>query len=140
MKINLPVNEREIDYDSHTEIISTTDLKGRIDSTNQDFIAISGYESEECLGQSHNLVRHPDMPPEAFADLWHYLKEGKAWMGMVKNRCKNGDYYWVDAFVSPQYTNGQIDGYQSVRFKPKAGVGNPRESALPKNNAWQIGR
>jgi aerotaxis receptor len=119
MKINLPVNERELNFDDSTEIISTTDLKGRIDTLNQDFITISGFTQDECIGQNHNMVRHPEMPPEAFADLWEHLKDGKPWMGMVKNRCKNGDYYWVDAFVSPQYTDGHVDGYQSVRFKPR---------------------
>jgi aerotaxis receptor len=79
---------------------------------------ISGFDADEIIGKNHNVVRHPDMPVEAFADLWNTLKSGQPWMGIVKNRCKNGDYYWVDAYVTPTFENGQISGYQSVRTKP----------------------
>lgn len=80
---------------------------------------MSGFEWEELKDRNHNTIRHPDMPPEAYDDLWKHLKAGKPWMGIIKNRCKNGDHYWVDGFVSPQYENGQITSYQSVRVKPK---------------------
>lgn len=118
MKINLPVTDREVKLDDGCTIISTTDLKGRIVSINEDFLRISGFTEAELIGQSHNIVRHPDMPPEAFADLWGNLKSGHSWMGIVKNRCKNGDYYWVDAYVAPIYEGEQLVGYQSVRTRP----------------------
>jgi aerotaxis receptor len=119
MRVNKPVTSNELQFSDDTEIISTTDLKGIIDTANEDFIHISGFEWDEIEGKNHNLVRHPDMPPEAFADLWQHNKANKPWMGLVKNRCKNGDFYWVDAYVSPQYIDGQVTGYQSVRAKPK---------------------
>ncbi len=118
MKINLPVTDNEYLIGDDEEIISTTNLKGIIDTVNTDFINISGFDEDELIGYNHNLVRHPDMPPEAFADLWTTLKAGKPWKGLVKNRCKNGQFYWVDAFVSPQFIDGSLTGYQSVRFKP----------------------
>ncbi len=118
MKINLPVTQNEHVLDDGAVLVSTTNLKGIITSTNPDFEAASGYSRDELVGRSHNVVRHPDMPPEAFADLWQHLKAGRPWMGIVKNRCKNGDHYWVDAFVAPMYENGQVVAYQSVRVKP----------------------
>lgn len=103
-------------YSSKIRLISTTDLSGRITYANQAFVDVSGYSLEELVGQHHNLVRHPDMPAEAFADLWQHLKSDKPWMGVVKNRCKNGDYYWVRAYVTALYdSNGKKIGYQSVR-------------------------
>ncbi len=119
MKINLPVTQRENDYDASVEIVSTTDLKGIITYANQDFIEVSGFTEEELLRKNHNIVRHPDMPPAAFADLWQTIKAGRPWMGIVKNRCKNGDHYWVDAYVTPIFEHGEVVGYQSVRVKPK---------------------
>lgn len=119
MKINLPVTGIENDYDSSMQIVSTTDLKGITTSVNDHFLAIAGFEEEELLGKNHNVVRHPDMPPVAFADLWQTIKGGKPWMGIVKNRCKNGDHYWVDAYVTPIFENGTMTGYQSVRVKPQ---------------------
>lgn len=118
MKKNLPVTDREVTLSESQTIISSTDLKGAITNVNQDFLDISGYASEELLGKNHNIVRHPDIPPAAFEDLWNTLKTGKAWMGLVKNRCKSGDYYWVDAFVTPVTKNGQVQGYESTRVKP----------------------
>jgi aerotaxis receptor len=118
MKVNLPVTQRELPLTDHQTLISTTDLKGIITYANDDFIAISGFSEEELYGKSHNIVRHPDMPPEAYQDLWNTLKSGRPWMGIVKNRCKNGDHYWVDAYVTPMYEGNQIVGYQSVRVKP----------------------
>jgi PAS domain S-box-containing protein len=105
-------------FTSHEQLVSTTDLKGTITYANPEFCKIAGYSLEELIGQHHNIVRHPDMPKAAFNDLWEKLKRGDSWRGMVKNRCKNGDYYWVDAYVTPLYENGSITGYQSVRAFP----------------------
>ncbi|QXI29504.1 methyl-accepting chemotaxis protein [Pseudomonas vanderleydeniana] len=121
MKINLPVTGRNVEVARDANILSTTDLKGGITYANPDFIRISGYSREELLGSPHNLLRHPDMPPEAFAHMWQTIKAGRSWMGMVKNRCKNGDHYWVSAYASPVSRNGQIVEYQSVRTQPGAG-------------------
>ncbi|MFZ6752652.1 methyl-accepting chemotaxis protein [Undibacterium sp. Dicai25W] len=99
-------------------IVSKTDLKGIITYCNPYFIEISGYEQAELIGKPHNLVRHPDMPEAAFADLWGTIKEGLPWSGIVKNRCKNGDHYWVNANVTPLIENGHVVGYMSVRTKP----------------------
>ncbi len=119
MKLNHPVTGVDHSLRDDDAIISTTNLKGMIESANSDFIRISGFSIDELVGKSHNVVRHPDMPPQAFANLWDTLKQNKPWIGVVKNRCKNGDHYWVDAFVSPIYENGQVTGYQSVRGKPE---------------------
>lgn len=118
MKINMPVTQKEIELSDSSSIVSKTDLKGRITYINRDFIDISGFTEAELIGQSHNIVRHPDMPPEAFADLWNTVKAGKPWNGMVKNRCKNGDHYWVEANVAPIRQSGSVIGYMSVRSKP----------------------
>lgn len=120
MKNNQPITKNEVPFPSGEEIISTTDLKGSITNYNQTFLNISGYSAEELDGVNHNVVRHPDMPPAAFADLWSNLKDNNHWMGIVKNRCKNGDYYWVDAYVTPVVENGEVTGYESVRAKPTA--------------------
>ena len=122
MKINEPVTQRENPLSSDDTIISTTNRKGVISSINDDFLRISGFEESELVGRQHNVVRHPDMPPEAFSDLWKTIKAGKPWMGLVKNRCKNGDHYFVDAYVTPVYEGEEIVGYQSVRFKPEQEV------------------
>jgi len=118
MKINLPVTEVEHRLNPGQPIVSKTDLKGSITYANQAFVDISGYSREELIGKNHNLVRHPEMPPEAFADLWNTLKRGDPWRGIVKNRCKNGDYYWVEAYVTPIKDKGEIVGYMSVRNEP----------------------
>jgi len=118
MKMNTPITDNEVNYSSDCIIVSTTDLKGALTYVNDDFIKISGFTREELIGKNHNIVRHPDIPPAAFADLWKTLHEEKAWMGIIKNRCKNGDYYWVDAYVTPIFGNKTIVGYQSVRVQP----------------------
>ncbi|EXJ13479.1 methyl-accepting chemotaxis protein [Imhoffiella purpurea] len=118
MKLNLPVTNRENDYADSLVIISTTDTKGVITYCNTAFVEISGFDENELIGSSHNVVRHPDMPPAAFKDLWDTVKKGKPWRGIVKNRCKNGDHYWVDAYVTPVYEDETLVGYQSVRTKP----------------------
>jgi aerotaxis receptor len=119
MKKNFPVTGVEKDYADTANILSTTDLKGAITYTNSDFNEVSGFDDEELLHKNHNVVRHPDMPPAAFEQLWKTAKSGKSWMGIVKNRCKNGDHYWVDAYVTPIVRNGIQEEYQSVRTKPK---------------------
>ncbi|MDF0535827.1 PAS domain-containing methyl-accepting chemotaxis protein [Shewanella sp. A32] len=119
MRKNLPVTDREQTFGVEQKLISVTDLSGIITDCNQEFIDISGYSREELVGQPHNLVRHPDMPPEAFRNMWSYLKQGKPWMGIVKNRCKNGDFYWVNAYVTPMTDNGKVIGFQSVRTMAK---------------------
>jgi len=118
MKRNLPITDVEKPFPEGVKLISTTDRKGIITHCNQAFIDISGFSSEELIGKSHNIVRHPDMPPAAFDILWDHIKAGKPWMGLVKNRCKNGDHYWVNAYVTPVTHNGEIVGYESVRVKP----------------------
>jgi methyl-accepting chemotaxis protein len=118
MKINMPVTNNEIQFSDNTFMLTKTDIKGVITYTNADFIRVSGFSEAELVGSSHNLVRHPDMPIEAFADMWAFLKAGKPWTGMVKNRTKSGDYYWVEANAAPIYENGQITGYLSARKKP----------------------
>ncbi|GKW50622.1 methyl-accepting chemotaxis protein [Halomonas sp. NCCP-2165] len=118
MRNNQPVTRREYPLDEHTFLISRTDLKGRITYANPAFVEVSGFSREELIGAPHNLVRHPDMPEAAFANLWETLKEGETWTGVVKNRCKNGDFYWVHASVTPIIENGETVGYASVRVKP----------------------
>ena len=118
MKKNLPITDNEVTFDASVAITSTTDLKGALTYINKDFLDISGFSTNELIGKNHNVVRHPEMPSAAFEDLWATVKSGKAWMGLVKNRCKNGDYYWVDAFVTPLAKNGEITGYESTRVKP----------------------
>ncbi len=115
MKNNQPVTQREIPFPPDTYLVSRTDLKGIITYANDAFVDISGFSREELIGSSHNIVRHPDMPQAAFADLWATVKQGLPWRGLVKNRCKNGDFYWVEAFVTPIKQDGRITGYQSVR-------------------------
>ncbi|TAN66768.1 MAG: PAS domain S-box protein [Methylobacter sp.] len=119
MKINKPVTDVEHVLSDSDSIVSNTDLKGVITYANDTFIRISGYSREELIGAPHNIVRHPDMPPEAFADLWRAMKAARPWTGIVKNRCKNGDYYWVLANAAPIHENNQLVGYMSVRSKPE---------------------
>ncbi|RIX41188.1 MAG: PAS domain S-box protein [Rhodocyclales bacterium GT-UBC] len=117
MRTNLPVTDKEVQLRSDTLIVSKTDLKGRITYINRDFVEVSGFSEAELIGEPHNLVRHPDMPTEAFQDFWETLKLNRPWTGYVKNRCKNGDYYWVEANVTPIWENDQVTGYMSVRRK-----------------------
>jgi aerotaxis receptor len=117
MRSNLPVTGIEYELREGQAIVSKTDTKGNITYVNPCFIEVSGFSREELIGQPHNLVRHPDMPVEAFADLWSQLKAGRPWTGMVKNRRKNGDFYWVHASVTPVTENGRTMGYMSVRTR-----------------------
>ncbi len=115
MRQNLPVTQVEVMLPEGEEIVSRTDLKGRIVSVNPTFVGVSGFTEAELIGQPHNIVRHPDMPSQAFADLWATLQAGRPWVGVVKNRCKNGDHYWVQASAVPVHENGAHVGYMSVR-------------------------
>lgn len=118
MRNNLPVTNHEYIMQDSETIVSKTDLQGNITYVNEDFIRISGFSEHELIGAPQNIVRHPDMPVEAFADLWRTIKSGKSWTGLVKNRCKNGDHYWVEANAAPLLKNGQMIGYTSIRVKP----------------------
>jgi len=118
MRNNQPVTQKEIPLTADSLIVSKTDLKGLITYVNKDFLDISGFAEAELIGQPHNIVRHPDMPAEAYADLWSNLKDGRPWTGLVKNRCKNGDYYWVLATATPIREDDQVIGYMSVRRQP----------------------
>ena len=115
MRNNEPVTGREYPFPQGQTVISYTDLKGQITRANNIFIELSGFSKEELIGKPHNLVRHPDMPPEAFRDMWDTLKKGRPWSGLVKNRRKDGDHYWVRAYASP-LADGS--GYVSVRVAP----------------------
>ncbi len=118
MRNNQPVTKVEHSLKDGVFLVSTTDARGVITYADPNFVKISGFSEEDLLGQPHNLVRHPDMPPFAFKDLWDTINAGNIWTGIVKNRSKNGDYYWVDASVSPLVENGQAVGFISVRSRP----------------------
>ena len=118
MRVNMPVTQNEIKLAPGQTIVSKTTPKGVITYINRDFVEISGFTEAELIGQAHNIVRHPDMPQAAFKDLWEKVQAGKPWRGMVKNRCKNGDYYWVEANVTPIWSNGQMTEIMSVRSAP----------------------
>jgi len=146
MKINLPVTQNEAPFPKGRYIVSRTDLKGIITYANDTFVDISGFNREELIGKNHNLVRHPDMLPGAFQWLWDTIKEGRPWRGIVKNRCKNGDFYWVDALAVPVLKNNEIIGYMSVRTEPSrqqvAGAEalyrqlKEGKAKIPKPSAW----
>ena len=129
MRNNQPVTDREVLLRDDAMIVSKTDLKGQITYANSDFVEISGFTMNELLGQPHNIVRHPDMPVEAFDDLWKTLKAGRPWTGYVKNRCKNGDYYWVEANATPMWQGTQVVGYMSLRRKPSRAAVAAHETA-----------
>jgi methyl-accepting chemotaxis protein len=118
MKINHPVTDREVMMKEDTILVTKTDLKGRIIFANDAFVEISGFSRDELIGANHNIVRHPDMPPEAFEDLWNTINKGLPWRNLVKNRTKSGDYYWVEAHVSGYFEKGQLSGYVSCRYAP----------------------
>lgn len=115
MKTNLPITQTEVPFPKGHYIVSRTDLKGAITYVNETFVEISGFTREELIGKNHNMVRHPEMLTAAFKWLWDTVKQGRPWRGFVKNRCKNGDYYWVNALVVPVMKNNVITGYMSVR-------------------------
>jgi aerotaxis receptor len=138
MRKNLPITNKNVDYPKSLRLVSTTTAKGLITYANKDFVELSGFDENEVIGQAHNLVRHPDMPQAAFEQLWSAMDKEEPWMGVVKNRCKNGDHYWVDAFVmaSGQETDGKPD-LQSVRFKPDSEQIKRAESCYSKINNGQ---
>ena len=94
MRTNLPVTQREYQFSGEETLLSTTDTASHITYANAAFVRTSGFAPDELMGQPHNMVRHPDMPVEAFADMWHSLKEGQSWTALVKNRRQDGDHYW----------------------------------------------
>src|SRR5690606_27338626 len=109
---------KEVFLEQDTIIVSQTNSKGEIIFANADFCKIAGYRLDELVGKPHNLVRDKDIPSWAFEDLWKTIKAGKIWKGIVKNRTKNGGFYWVNATVFPsRNSNGEIR-YVSVRVKP----------------------
>lgn len=131
MRINNPVTDKEICFPNHYNLLSTTDTRGIIKYVNDNFSEIAGYTKEELVGQPHNMVRHPSMPPAVFQNLWDRISTARSWMGLVKNRAQNGDYYWMNSFVSPIKQNGQIVEYQSVRTVPDRKAVERAERAYP---------
>lgn len=118
MRNNTPVTDRRVPLTPGVDLVTKTDLQGRITYVNPAFIDISGFSEYELVGEHHNVVRHPDMPEAAFKNLWSTLEMGRPWVGLVKNRCKNGDYYWVKANVTPLMKGGHVAEYMSVRSNP----------------------
>lgn len=147
MRNNGPTTGKEVVLKPGDELVSATDTSSYITFSNDKFCEIAGYSHEELLTQPHNMVRHPDMPEEAFADMWDNLKNGRPWMGIVKNRCKSGDHYWVDAYVTPLKERGTITGYESVRVKADNKVItraektyqrlNSKQPAIPLSTRWK---
>lgn len=120
MRVNKPITQEEYVLPDGEVIITRTDARGFITYANQAFLSSSGFTLAECMGQPQNIVRHPDMPPVVFADMWRTIRAGKAWTGIVKNRRKDGGFYWVRANVTPMLENGRAVGFMSVRVKPAA--------------------
>ncbi|MGJ7612067.1 MULTISPECIES: methyl-accepting chemotaxis protein [unclassified Variovorax] len=121
MRVNLPITGVEYELPPGAALVSRTDLKGRITYVNPAFVEASGFAVADLMGKAHNIVRHPDVPAEAFADMWASLGQGLPWTGLIKNRRQNGDFYWVLANVTPIRRNGRVQGYMSVRSKPGRG-------------------
>lgn len=134
MRNNQPVTQREYVLQDDHFLISRTDLKGRITYANPAFVEVSGFEHDELIGSPHNLVRHPDMPPAAFEDLWRTLKAGRRWRGVIKNRRKDGDHYWVSSSVSPILEDGKAVGFVSMRTKPSKAEVERAESVYARMN------
>ncbi|HFS5792369.1 TPA: methyl-accepting chemotaxis protein [Citrobacter werkmanii] len=111
------VSQQNTPLDDDITLMSTTDLQSYITHANDTFVQVSGYQLNELLDKPHNLVRHPDMPKAAFADMWYTLKQGEPWSGIVKNRRKNGDHYWVRANAVPMVREGRVTGYMSIRTR-----------------------
>ncbi|ABI59425.1 methyl-accepting chemotaxis protein [Nitrosomonas eutropha] len=118
MRVNLPVTNVEHEMRDGEFLVSRTTPKGVITYINEPFVRMSGFTEQELIGQAHNIIRHPDMPPEAFVDFWDMLKQGRPWSGMVKNRNQDGGYYWVFANATPVKEHGKVTGHMSVRSKP----------------------
>ncbi|CAK0781193.1 methyl-accepting chemotaxis protein [Gammaproteobacteria bacterium] len=137
MKKNLPITHQQLPYPKGKYIVSRTNLKGIITYANDTFVEISGFTREELIGKNHNIVRHPEMPSAAFEDLWNTVKASRPWRGLVKNRCKNGDHYWVEALVVPIRQNEQTIGYMSVRTEPSQSQINDAEALYRRINEGQ---
>jgi len=118
MRSNTPVTQRRVHIPQDATLMSTTDPDSRVTYANEAFLAVSGFCREELVGEPHNLVRHPDMPEAAFADMWATLRAGLSWSALVKNRSKSGDHYWVRANATPVRRDGRLVGYLSVRTCP----------------------
>jgi len=138
MKINMPITNNEVVLKKGSILVSRTDLMGRITYVNDAFVEYSGFTREELMGQEHNIVRHPDMPSAAYEDLWMTLKQLRPWQGLVKNRCKNGDHYWVEANAMPLFKDGKVHEYLSVRHPPKRDVIPAAEQLYKKINAGEV--
>lgn len=147
MRNNQPVTQREIALAPQQKLISTTDVRGVITYCNDAFVEISGFDRADLIGAHQNIVRHPDVPPAVFAHMWGALKQGNPWMGIVKNRSRNGDHYWVNAYVTPIFEGSQVVGFESVRVKPTADQIRRAEAlykrirqgkpAIPTRDKWQ---
>ncbi|CAI8803265.1 Methyl-accepting chemotaxis protein Aer [Pseudomonas sp. IT-P171] len=147
MRNNQPVTQREVTLGPQQKLISATDARGVITYCNDAFVEISGFNKSDLIGAPQNIVRHPDVPSAVFAHMWGALKLGKPWMGIVKNRSKNGDHYWVNAYVTPIFEGREVVGYESVRVKPTAEQIRRAEtlykrislgkSAVPASDQWQ---
>ena len=138
MKINMPVTNNEVILKKGTILVSRTDLMGRITYVNDAFVETSGFTRDELMGAEHNIVRHPDMPSAAYEDLWKTLKQLRPWQGLVKNRCKNGDHYWVEANAMPLFKDGKVYEYLSVRHPPKRDLIPTADSLYKKINAGEV--
>ena len=147
MRNNQPVTQREISLAPQQKLISTTDARGVITYCNDAFVEVSGFDRADLIGAPQNIVRHPDVPAAVFAHMWSALKQGRPWMGIVKNRSRNGDHYWVNAYVTPIFEGCQVTGFESVRVKPtpdqirraqslykRISQGKP---AIPSQDSWQ---
>lgn len=108
MRKNLPITNKELEIPITAVLISRTDTKGRISYVSQDFAEISGFSEKEMLGEPHNLIRHPDVPSEVYREMWETIENGNPWSGVVKNRAKSGDHYWVDATITPVMNEGVV--------------------------------
>jgi aerotaxis receptor len=135
MRVNTPVTGQAFDFPGDELLVSLTNTRGEIAHCNPAFVRVSGYAYEELIGQPHNVIRHPDMPPEAFKDMWSTIGRGKPWTGLVKNRRKNGDHYWVRANVTPVLERGKPVGYLSVRTRPPPGDTEAAESLYARMRA-----
>ena len=131
MRQNLPVTQREYDFPENATLLSTTNVDSHVAYANESFLAVSGFTAEEIVGQPHNLVRHPDMPREAFADMWATLKAGQSWTALVKNRRKDGDHYWVRANATPVVRGGRLV------YNVRTGTGQMAGAPTPGGNRVQ---
>ena len=140
MRTNLPVTQREYAFPDQQRLISATDLKGQITYCNDIFAEVSGYSRGELIGAPHNLIRHPDVPASVFGHMWATLRDGKPWMGIVKNRRIDGDHYWVNAYVTPILDlQHNVVGYESVRTKPSRDQVRRAELLYARLNAGKSG-